>query len=540
MITKFLADLVNATSDCVQAISDQCLAKGLITRSTYDRVLEPGGISEDKARTLILSVQKSTRTDSSCFNTLVEILDEQLPPASKRKLLQEMKQELEDRAMSSKTLVPLHSQQSAEFNMPLTVASLQCVQQQSSLLGRYENSVSRLAYTSARKNHFEEELQSRVDKSGQLKDKLEMLENQLKSNSLVSEHEISSTKDRISACETEMGDLKRRIEELKYIIEEESMQAKRGRSTIRMETKRLFDQVVYQSQQEIRRKGEELTEILRSKEQEHQKVVSEREATVVKIRELEHKVALQEKELKIKEMELNNAKMSHEMHAQLYPLTETPPTQQVAPPESSVHFTNSGSSIPSLKNLLTELYFEVSDKWEDIGIFLDIDSDILDAIRLNYGDIRSCLREMLKIYLKRASPPPSWSAIAEAIELLGNRYIANRLRAKYCTLTHVPSTELWLETNHHGVLFSQILSCASQWREIGTYLQFTQSELDSIEASPLLRTTAPNSWLGSMLKWWLQFAPGDNRGSTNFATLQALQDALRRANLGGIALDLHL
>ena len=182
MITKFLADLINATSDCVQAISDQCLAKGLITRSIYDRVLESGGISEDKARTLILSIQKSSKTDSSCFNILLEILDEQLPPASKRKLLQEMRQEVADRAaMLCKALVPTTSQQITEsaFDVPLTVASLQCVQQQSSLLGRYENSVSRMAYTSAQKNHFEEELQSRVEESGRLKDNLDILEGQL-------------------------------------------------------------------------------------------------------------------------------------------------------------------------------------------------------------------------------------------------------------------------------------------------------------------------------------------------------------------------
>ena len=51
VIMKFLADLVNTTSDCVQAVSDQCLAKGLITESIYRRrILESGGTSEDKAR----------------------------------------------------------------------------------------------------------------------------------------------------------------------------------------------------------------------------------------------------------------------------------------------------------------------------------------------------------------------------------------------------------------------------------------------------------------------------------------------------------
>ena len=153
IVTKFLADLVNATSDCVQALSDQCLAEGLITRSTYDRVLESGETSKEKARFLILAVHNSTEIDGNCFDILLEILDKQLPPASKQKLLQEMRKEREERGNSCKALVSAHPvQQSAELDVPITAASLQCVQQQNSLLGRFENSVSRLAYSSAQKN----------------------------------------------------------------------------------------------------------------------------------------------------------------------------------------------------------------------------------------------------------------------------------------------------------------------------------------------------------------------------------------------------
>ena len=146
-----------------------CLAKGLITGSTYRRVLKSGGTSEDKARILILGVQKSTKTDSACFDILLEILDEQLPPASKQKLLQER----EERANPCLALVPAtHSTQAQQSTDPadilLTVTNQQCVQQQSSLLSRYENSVSRLAYSSAEKKQFEEALQSRVEESRQL------------------------------------------------------------------------------------------------------------------------------------------------------------------------------------------------------------------------------------------------------------------------------------------------------------------------------------------------------------------------------------
>jgi hypothetical protein len=87
---------------------------------------------------------------------------------------------------------------------------------------------------------------------------------------------------------------------------------------------------------------------------------------------------------------------------------------------------------PELKDLLKELYTKASDKWEDIGILLGIDPGRLDAIKTAENHIpQSCLREMLKIWLKGVSPPPSWAAIAEAVELLGDQNLANQLRTKY-------------------------------------------------------------------------------------------------------------
>ena len=90
---------------------------------------------------------------------------------------------------------------------------------------------------------------------------------------------------------------------------------------------------------------------------------------------------------------------------------------------------------PELKDLLKELYIRASDKWEDIGILLGIDPGRLDAIKTAENhSAQSCLREMLKIWLEGVSPPPSWAAIADAIELLGDQNLADQLRTKY----HVP------------------------------------------------------------------------------------------------------
>ena len=89
---------------------------------------------------------------------------------------------------------------------------------------------------------------------------------------------------------------------------------------------------------------------------------------------------------------------------------------------------------PKLKDLLRELYSKAS-KWMNIGVLLDIDTGRLDAIKTAENHAPDdCLREMLMIWLKGVPPPPSWAAIAEAVEVLGDQNLANQLRTKY----HVP------------------------------------------------------------------------------------------------------
>ena len=81
---------------------------------------------------------------------------------------------------------------------------------------------------------------------------------------------------------------------------------------------------------------------------------------------------------------------------------------------------------------------------------------------------------------------------------------------------------------------------AVKWREIRTYLKFHQGEISNIDARPNLRSGAPVTWLGAMLEEWIQWVPGDDRGSTSFATLTELKAALRKAGLGVTAHDLEL
>ena len=77
---------------------------------------------------------------------------------------------------------------------------------------------------------------------------------------------------------------------------------------------------------------------------------------------------------------------------------------------------------------------KVSNDWEYIGIQLDIDDGQLKQIKLdNPGDSKACLREMLRIWLKRVNPPPSWSEMVEALEIQGSEDIASQVKTKYVT-----------------------------------------------------------------------------------------------------------
>ena len=71
----------------------------------------------------------------------------------------------------------------------------------------------------------------------------------------------------------------------------------------------------------------------------------------------------------------------------------------------------------------------------NIGVLLDVDMGRLDAIKTveNHAP-EDCLREMLRIRLNEVSPPPSWATIADAIKVIGDQKLADKLRTKY----HVP------------------------------------------------------------------------------------------------------
>ena len=78
------------------------------------------------------------------------------------------------------------------------------------------------------------------------------------------------------------------------------------------------------------------------------------------------------------------------------------------------------------------LYHKVADKWEMIGVQLDIPMGNLAGIAEKYRyNPQRCLVEMLATWLERVYPPATWAAIIEAVESLGEEQLGKELREKY-------------------------------------------------------------------------------------------------------------
>ena len=80
--------------------------------------------------------------------------------------------------------------------------------------------------------------------------------------------------------------------------------------------------------------------------------------------------------------------------------------------------TGIGQELLTLDNLSEVLnaVWKVRSKWLNIGLNLHINPDTLDAIGVNcHHQYEDCIREVLKEWLKRVEPRPTWDALREAL-----------------------------------------------------------------------------------------------------------------------------
>lgn len=119
------------------------------------------------------------------------------------------------------------------------------------------------AQTCAQKALCEEKLQDMTKESERLKGELEEL--RLSSqNPETDAKELSGTEDRLDICEIEIGDLKKRIEQLEHIKKEEDMQARQGKNIIMVGMKTF-----------ARMKEDQFATALKEKEEKYKRLLKE-------------------------------------------------------------------------------------------------------------------------------------------------------------------------------------------------------------------------------------------------------------------------
>ena len=341
VIKIYLPDLVTAISDIVQPVSDQCLAKGLIPESVYKRVLESGGTSEDKARTLILAVKTSTGTDSRCLEILLNILERELPQVVKVKLLSEIRKEIADKGNTCRAVVPLAQivQYVPNEDQPKDGLLLQ-----SSLLGKFEDSVRQHEHACTEKNLLEERLRVKSEEYEQIKRDLEGMKGQIQESS----DKVTAVQRRIANYEGEINKLKIKISELKKTIEKQGMQTRRGRNMVTMVTEKAFTHLAQQSKQMIEQKEKKCKIAAEEKEAAVQQTVKHE----TKIKDLEHTIAIQK--IRIRELEAKH--------------------------DLSLHVDNiiRREHISHLMEYIREPF-----RWRDIGLTLGFSTKELDNIQQN-------------------------------------------------------------------------------------------------------------------------------------------------------------
>ena len=70
---------------------------------------------------------------------------------------------------------------------------------------------------------------------------------------------------------------------------------------------------------------------------------------------------------------------------------------------------------PSLRTAYKELR-PLASHWDEIGVFLGLPKSDIDIIKSDQQESAKCLLEMLSKWEKRVNPPPSWTALADAVE----------------------------------------------------------------------------------------------------------------------------
>ena len=101
VIQQFTPELVSAISTCPpDSVSDQCLARGIISKSKYEQVINIM-YDQDKPRILLQAVKDNIAIDKRCFEIFFNILSKKMPHAVSPSLITSIQENHELMSVSS-------------------------------------------------------------------------------------------------------------------------------------------------------------------------------------------------------------------------------------------------------------------------------------------------------------------------------------------------------------------------------------------------------------------------------------------------------
>ena len=83
-------------------------------------------------------------------------------------------------------------------------------------------------------------------------------------------------------------------------------------------------------------------------------------------------------------------------------------------------------------NTVQDALQSAAQKWYDLGLQLELGGHTLHVVESETGKDHSYyLNEMLRVWMEREDPRPSWRAVIEALKKNDETELANRLQEKY-------------------------------------------------------------------------------------------------------------
>ncbi|XP_064403143.1 uncharacterized protein LOC135348759 isoform X2 [Halichondria panicea] len=163
---------------------------------------------------------------------------------------------------------------------------------------------------------------------------------------------------------------------------------------------------------------------------------------------------------------------------------------------------------------MKEVIKEVRSDWYSLAIELDIDYATRKSLEKDYRWVEPCFEAMLTHWVKRSSPPPSWSALVRALEspAIARGDIATTIKTKatsdispdICPLTH----DEGLSVDHHlRVVRTAAWEVRGTWRPLGEQLGVNEGTLDVIAEENARRPNSITKCFTHMLVEWLLGGP---------------------------------